>query len=371
MLQSIGGYPIKVGGSKINLPLPRITVEGDQFRLNGARWRGWGFQQYQYDFVEEFYASADETDDTHLVMAETFSGDRAQGANLIRLRLELWSFIEGTSLLDLAVKATPISNLIYALNAARKQGLYILLNGCNTVRTVNAPAWYDALTYLERWDVQEFFWSSVAAAVFAAGHSTTILGYDLINEPYISTDPDADWYGPGYIGSDDHFTTVIARGPGVDSDTARDWIITLRDAIKAQDPRALVTIGVLPFYTGPFGVDNTQDLLDFLSPHLYPPSALFGDPTPIEDRLEDVAGFAAATIPNVVGETTPWGYEEDNDAFYAAATEGMEGLISFSYGYGANGFTSPPKPPAPDGNPALIVYWLRAFANYRAAFLAV
>lgn len=373
---SIGGQAIGIGGTPLALPLPRITVDGVEFVRQGVRFKGWGFQQYNYDFVEEFYASSDMDDTTHLAMANTFTGDRINGANVIRLRLELWSFIEGTEIADLAVKSVPMANLIFALNAARDQGLYILLNGCNVVRPPTVPAWYDDLTYLERWDVQEFFWSSVAAAVYAAGHSTTLLGYDLINEPFISTDPDADWYGPAFFGSGDHFTALIARGPGVDSTTVRAWITLLRDAIKTEDPRALVTFGALPFYTGPVGVSNTQDLLDFLSPHLYPPAAFF-DPATLAERLAIIAGFAAATIPNVVGETLPWGTESDNDAVFDAFNDGMQALISFSYGYGPEYFTTPPEAPrypaSADGSPAVMEIhrqFLASFDEFRAGFLA-
>lgn len=373
---SIGGQRLSIGGDAIELPLPKITVVGGEFRRLGQEFKSWGYQQYSYDFVEAFYADSDMNSANHVLMADTFRGDQAQGANTVRLRLELWSFIQGSSYATLSVKTTAMNNLIYALDAARANGIYVLLCGMNTVRPVNAPAWYDALGNEDRWDVQEYFWSNVAQAIRNAGHSNTILGYDLVNEPYIHPSPTEPWYGTGYIGSEDHFVCCVARGPGVDGTTVRAWITQLATAIRTADPGALVTIGLLPYSTGPFGISNIEDLLDFFAPHLYPPSAAFGNPLTLAECLSVANAFGDAAIPTVIGENLPWGTESENTDCFAVYTTKMKGMISFSFGYGPLEFTANPaaiKPPA-EGDPEsggmlLTKTWLEMFNAYRIGFV--
>jgi hypothetical protein len=371
---SIGGQPISAAGDQLSFPLPRISIVGNQLYRLGVRFKPWGYQQYSYDFIESFYADSDMGSENHIIMADTFRGDQAQGGNTVRLRLELWSFIQGSSYATLSVKTTAMNNLIFALDAARRNGIYILLCGMNTVRPANAPAWYDALGNEDRWDVQEYFWSNVAQAIHNSGHSNTILGYDLVNEPYIHPSPTEPWYGTGYIGSEDHFVCCIARGPGVDGTTARAWITKLSGAIKLNDPSAMITCGLLPYYTGPFGVSNTQDLFDFLSPHIYPPSVPFGNPFTLAQVQDTIYGFAAANIPNVVGETLPWGTPSENDIIFNQFIETMDGLISFSNGYGPREFTASPdipKPPVPpDADPFFSYLLQTSFNSYRSAFLS-
>lgn len=372
-IAATSGQYIGVGGKTLKLAMPRITVSGNEFRRSGVRWKGWGFQQNLHDFIEAFFAESGTTYDA--TMEDTFRGDRDQGGNLVRLRLELWTMISGSSIGTLAVNTTAMANLVKAINFARKCGIYVQVCGCNTVRaTTTPPAWYDALSYNDRWTVQTYFWTEVVRAVKASGNSTTVLGYDLINEPFISTNPTEPWYGTGYLGSTDYFTACIARGVGVNDATAAAWITQLRDAIKVQDPNALVTVGVLPFDTGPFGVSNTEGLLDYLSPHLYPPNTGFGESHSLAYQLDRIAGFGTSTKPIVVGETIPWASESDNDTFFAALNGTYDGLVSFSYGYGVDEFTVPPateKPPLPPGtNATLSIAFQTAFDSYRAAFMA-
>jgi len=216
-------------------------------------------------------------------------------------------------------------------------------------------------------------------AVVAAGHTTTVFAYDLINEPNTSTDPDAYWYGPSFFGSDLHFVPLIAKGPGVNGETVRAWITQLRDAIKDEDSRALVTCGLLPFYTGNFGVANTEDLLDFNCPHLYPAGGLFGtSPAEEAQHLGWIQGWIDnATKPLVNGETQAWGTPAHNDACFNLMIEHFSGFAAFSYGYGVNEQDPPPAPPKypanPEGPPEfhelILTQWMGGFNAYREAFL--
>jgi hypothetical protein len=346
--------------------LPRISVIGKNLMRSGLPFKVYGFQQINHVYDDGYYSSTDEQ--YRLDAVKWLTANQEMGANVQRLHLQLWTFVEGTSLNDLAVKPRAISNLLYQLDAARQLQMYVLMSGCNSWIVANTPAWFDELTYLDRWEVYEFFWSEVASAVVAAGHQTTILGYELVSEPATSTSPTSAWY-LGEL-SIYFFAPVIARGPEVDGDTVRAWIIKLRDAIKAHDPQGLVTFGAnnLNSLSSTFGVENTQDLLDFLSPHGYPPLS-----------EGNVDAWTSGTTPVVWGEISLFVGESSSAKTMRLVSAAVEGVIAFSFGYPPEEFVYPTTFPAeylePDDLSGIIVYAvqglaLERFLTYRDAYLA-
>ena len=380
--------------------MPRIKIVGDEFRRLGTRFKGWGFQTQGFDFLHDFFASTDMTDSLHTTMKSILSGDHANHETVYRLRLMTWDMIDINSPDEnsLSINATAMANLIFLLDAARENNIYVLLGGLAQQKITSAylPAWYDdsfgSAVPKDRWDVQEFFWTEVAKKVVSSGNSSTIIGYELASEPVVSSDPAKPWYGAAYQGSDNYFAMVVARGATQTGATAMAtavaWMTQLRDAIKAIDPKALVTVGALPFggSTQPFGVANSEPVLDFLSPHHYPPSDAFGGG--IFNNFVLLTDWQTATKPILVGEIIPWGTPADNDTFFASVNQIVTGgLISFSFGYGPNVFVPgdyyPKIYPASNemnadgtgfGSPAwaqsLLNYgWLTLFEGYRPAFL--
>lgn len=354
--------------------MPRISVDGHQFRRQGERFKSWGFQPLSHFFHSDYYLNGGVGDRAWI--GEEIAGNAGMGANTMRIHLQLWEFIEGYDKSNLLVRPLSMSNFIHVLNVAKEHSVYLLVSGNNTWLADDIPAWYDLLEYEDRWDVQEFFFSELVKAVVSAGHATTVLGYELASEPYISTNPAAPWNGTDFFGLGIYFTQAIARGPGVDDDTVRDWITMLTAAIKNIDPDALVTIGLFPFFTGGFGVENIQDLVDFASPHIYPPSP-FSDDETVEGQLAYAIGWASGDIPILVGETGLWSVvEQDNIDFMEGIIPLVDGMISFSYGYPPEQFTTPPEPPLfpadPDTDPtsyALQGESIAQFISYRSDFL--
>ena len=350
--------------TNVTLPLPRITIAGNEFRRLGERWIGWGVQQLDGDFEHDFFNSADMGDFLHNTMANTFSGDHAWGMSFIRFHWELWDILDVTSpnAASITVDELKMANLMFVLDAARKNNMYVLLNGCNqtSIAPGRMPAWYnDSFGNLDptlRWDVQEFAWTEVAKRIVAAGLSSTILGYDLINEPIISSNSTFPWYGNGFNPTlpavdDNYFTTVIARGvtdPATARTTAVDWMTQLSTAIKAVDPKALITLGALPFSDSnqPFGVTNSELVLDFLEPHLYPNA--FNDNSTAAAFMAYANSWAPtsftdglSTKPVLVGEFAAW---STDDAINTAFWNNIElkltnGVCGFSYGYGPDTFS--------------------------------
>jgi hypothetical protein len=324
---------------------------GDEFRRLGTRFKGWGFQTQGFDFLHDFFASTDMTDSLHTTMKNVFSGDHANHETVYRLRLMTWEMLDVNSPNEnsLSINATAMANLIFLLDAARENNIYVLLGGIAQQQITSAylPAWYDdsfgSAVPKDRWDVQEFFWTEVAKKVVSSGNSSTIIGYELASEPVVASDPAKPWYGEAYQGSDNYFAMVVARGTTQTGATAMAtavaWMTQLRDAIKVIDPKALVTVGALPFgaNTQPFGVANSEPVLDFLAPHHYPNSVGFGNNN--FDSLALLNQWSTATKPILVGEIIPWGNQVDNDAFFASVDLIITGgLISFSYGYGPDAF---------------------------------
>lgn len=349
--------------------LPRVTVVGDEFRRLGVRFKSWGMQPQHIDFEQRFFSGSDNGKED---MVTFIAGIAAMGVNTVRFHTNLWDFIEGPDKDTLTMKSLSLEYLVFTVEAARQHGLYVILQGSNTWQQELTDPWYDDLGYADRWDVQEFFWSEIAAAIFASGNSSTMLGYDLINEPYISTDPDADWYGSGFGGY--YFTHLIARGPEVDSDTMRDWITQLGDAIRVEDPEALITLGALPFYAA---YEPVNDLLDFLCPHLYPVISAFGITT--AEAMDDLMEWVPATQPLVITETLFYAETVDDEPFLQAMIDNFDGIVTAGcYGYPPEEYTvppDPPKPPAPaNSDPMFYAIFgssLATFNSYRDEFLGV
>lgn len=317
--------------------------------MRGARvLNPFGFQQTNFFHLVDYFTSTGQQlrDD----MAVEMRANRQMGANVYRVNMDLWRFIEGPNKNALTMKPQPLANFLYLLQLAQDNQTYLMPCFGNTWQPAIIPAWYDALPYADRWDVQEYFWTQIATEVVASGNAAAVLAYELMNEPSISTDPDEDWYGEDTFGIGIHYEQIIAKGPEVDDDTTRDWITQLSTAIKAVDTEALVTVGTYPFATGPFGVENIQDLLDFVSPHLYPPIEILGET--LAGQLAYVTAWAAADTPVVCGETVAWSaVQASNVAFFNALSTQLQGVIGFSYGYPPEEFTTPPDAPlypAPD-----------------------
>lgn len=378
--------------TNVTLPLPRIEIAGTEFRRLGTRWKGWGCQQLDMDFEEAYITSTGVDDSVRGVMKNTFSGDHANGCNMIRYRWDLWEMLDANSpdAANITINETTMSSLIRVLDFARQNNMYVLMSGCRQTAVLphsdgrlRIPAWYnDAFGNTDpkdRWDIHQFCWEEVTKRVVASKHSSTLVAYELINEPVISPSATASWLGPNSsLGTDLYFSTCIARGlTGAPARTAAvTWMTQLKDAIKAIDPKALITVGVFPFGgpNQPFGPTNTQTVLDFLSPHFYPTT--LNTPSTAPAQLQHIADWVTySTKPILCGETVAWADETDNTAHWNAVKTAVEGVVSFSYGYGTDAFAplnyEPYQYPGPVANGAPLVgsaWWQRVFAKTRLQF---
>jgi hypothetical protein len=109
--------------------------------------------------------------------------------------------------------------------------------------------------------------------------SPAVFCYDLMNEPVVPGGPRSagDWLGPPF-GGKYHFVQFITLDPAgrPRPEVARQWIRKLAAAIRANDPRRLVTVGLVPWsldrpgLTSGFVPEAIAPELDFICVHLYP-----------------------------------------------------------------------------------------------------
>jgi hypothetical protein len=186
---------------------------------------------------------------------------------------------------------------------AEKTGLYLDLTGLGCYHKKDVPPWYDLLSESERWKVQARFWEAVAAR---CAPSPAVFCYDLMNEPVVpgGKRQPGDWLGPPFGGSCFvQFITLDQAGrprPAI----ARQWLHTLRAAVRKHDPHHLITVGLVPWSLDRPGLTSglvpkeIAGELDFLSVHIYP------EKSKTAEAIETLKGFAVGK-PIVIEEMFP------------------------------------------------------------------
>jgi hypothetical protein len=133
----------------------------------------WGFN-YDHDrqgrLLEDYWI--ERWDD----VVEDFREMRQLGANTVRIHLQLGRFLDSPQ----AVSATQIQQLRKLVQLAEAEQLRLNVTGLGCYHKAAIPTWYDGLTEQQRWEVQGFFWKSIA---LACRESPAIFCYDLMNEP--------------------------------------------------------------------------------------------------------------------------------------------------------------------------------------------
>lgn len=235
-----------------------ISSEGNGFVTvpSGRPFHPWG-NNYgnKGGLIEDFWGT-----DWPTVKTD-FQEMKRMGANVVRVHLQFGKFMLAPD------KPNPASldRLQHLLRLAEKNGLYLDLTGLACYRRSDVPAWYDKLSEAERWRAQARFWSAVAAT---GADSPAVFCYDLINEPVVSTgdhQPDS-WY-TGELGGL-NFLQYLNLDPAGRSlqEIAFQWLGAMQKAIRAQDSRHFITVGLLPFNPG----RDILEKFDFVSVHLYP-----------------------------------------------------------------------------------------------------
>jgi hypothetical protein len=303
----------------------RVTADGHGFVLaeSGTPFTPWGCN-YLGEFgtiLEEYWA------DDWEAIADDFRAMRGLGANVVRVHLQLPAFMESPE----RMRPESLDRLRRLLDLARDHGLRVDVTGLCLYRIKDVPAWLDALDEEGRWRAQEFFWREIARA---CRDHPAVFCLDLMNEPVVTEPGEGEpaWLTGELEGF--HFVQRIAREMRgrTQAEVAAAWVARMTAAIRAVDPRVLVTVGVIPWsqiWPGATPVFYTPEAarhLDFVSVHLYPRAGR------IDADLAVLADYAIGK-PIVIEETFPLHCsQEEFDEFLRRSRGVAAGWIGHYFG---------------------------------------
>jgi hypothetical protein len=302
----------------------RVADDRRSFALHpsGRPFTPWGFN---YDHDESGRLLEDYWDAEWPRIEQDFREMAELGANVVRIHLQLARFMRGPDTPD----AHALDQLERLLKLAEHTRLYLDLTGLGCYHKADVPPWYDALPERERWNVQARFWEAVAAR---CASSPAVFCYDLMNEPVVPGGKHDDYYGPAFAGK--HFVQRIGLDLAGRSrpDVAREWIRLLAAAVRKNDSRRLVTVGLVdwsldrPGLTSGFVPAKIAGDLDFLAVHVYPEAGK------VDAALATLAGFAVGK-PVIIEETylLKCGRRDFED-FLERSKQTASGWIGFYWG---------------------------------------
>jgi hypothetical protein len=221
------------------------------------------------------------------------------GANVVRVHLQFGKFMDGPD----KPNAKSLDQLGRLVGLAERTGLYLDVTGLGCYRPADVPAWYDALSEADRWSAQAHFWRAVAGR---CARSPAIFCYDLMNEPVVpgGKRKPGEWLSGKLFGGLDFVQWIALDQAGRPrAEIARAWVRALTKAIRAEDRRHLITVGLLPstpqwgHFSG-FVPGEIAPELDFICVHVYPERGK------VDEAINTLKGFAVGK-PLVIEETFP------------------------------------------------------------------
>lgn len=339
--------------------LPRVTACGDRFTgADGQPFIPYGFN---YDHDEHYRLLEDYWHSEWEKVKQDFRAMQQLGANTVRIHLQAGKFLAGTDTLH----ERELQQLDRLLQLASDLQLRLHVVGLGCYHRDSVPAWYDALGQEQRWQVQAFFWHTLATRYRGCG---TVFCFDLMNEPLVPSRcrRERGWLGQDYHGS--HFTQYIALHgtPPTRSAIARTWTQTLTAAIRRADPQRLVTIGLVDWSlphckpSSGFVPQDIAPLLDFVCLHIYPDSGNVAGAVSVVEQFR-------LGKPLLVDESFPLRCSnEEFDSFLSAIRPLVNGLLGF---YTAQ--VAAPQTEHHHVRNRAMREWLQVFAAQRTAYLGV
>ena len=332
--------------------MPWIAVAKDKkaFVLDpsGNKFTLWGLNYDRDDqgrLLEDYWAAE------WAAVEKAFQDMEKLGATVVRIHLQVGKFMDAAD----KPNEKALNRLTQLLDLAERTKLYLDLTGLGCYHKKDVPAWYDKLSEKDRWDVQARFWEAVASR---CARSPAVFCYDLMNEPVVpgGRRKEGEWLGPAFGGN--HYVQFITldQQDRPRPEIARQWIRHLSAAIRKQDKRHLITVGLVdwsldrPGLTSGFVPVKIVDDLDFIAVHLYPEKGK------VEEALKTLAGFSVGK-PVVIEETFPLKCSlAELEQFIDGSKQHATGWIGFYWG----------KPPeelrkSKELKDALTLGWLELF----------
>jgi hypothetical protein len=340
--------PVPAGSAELERVVIARDKKGFALADSGKPFIPWGFNYDRDDggrLIEDYW------EDEWAKVEKDFGQMKKLGANVVRVHLQLGRFMDGPD----KPNEKALDRLGDLLRLAERERLYLDLTGLGCYHKKEAPEWYDKLSEKDRWGVQARFWKAVAGR---CANSPAVFCYDLMNEPVAPAGKrkDGDWLGPAFAGK--HYVQMIAldQADRPRPDIARQWVRGLAAAIRKEDRRGLVTVGLVDWsldrkgLTSGFVPEKIVDDLDFLSVHIYPEKGK------VDDALQTLAAFAVGK-PVLVEETFPLRCPQaEFEEFMAKSGDHAAGWMGFYWGKAPEELRSSKS--APD---ALMLRWLEFF----------
>jgi len=322
------GSPPGVSASEPELEWIRPDKDGNRFvrHESGDEFVVWGVN-YDHDrsgrLIEDYW------NEEWVTVVEDFKEIKALGANVVRVHLQTAKFIKAPN----EPNGSTLRQLARLVRLAEQTGLYLDITGLGCYHKQDVPDWYDSMDEIDRWDVQALFWRSVAET---CAQSPAVFCYDLMNEPILpgAKKKETDWLAGDFAGS--HFVQRITLDLAGRSrkQVAKAWVDKLVSAIKEQDDRHMITVGVIPWAHHFFPNANqpifyskeTGGNLDFTSVHFYPEKG------EVSKALAALAVYDVGK-PLVIEETFPLKCSvQELGAFIDGSRKFADGWISFYWG---------------------------------------
>lgn len=346
--------------SAVSLEHIRVSVDGTHFvgNVSGERFIVWGVN-YDHDsagrLLDEYWF--DEWD----TVIEDFHEIKRLGANCVRIHLQLGKFMETPT----KSNAMALKQLAKLVERAEEIGLHLDVTGLACYHKKNIPAWYDKLNEKDRWATQAAFWEAVART---CRDSPAIFCYDLMNEPILpGKEPATEWL-TGQLGGKLFVQRLTLDLMGRNREQVADaWVSTMAGAIRKNDDRHMITVGVIPwvFVFGGgkplFHSPRVGKQLDFVAVHFYPKKGEIG---------KAVTGLTAYELgkPLVIEEMFPLKCTQaELVEFIKESAIHADGWISFYWGTPAQQLLSKDNPTIGE---SITASWLNEFRELRKSVSA-
>ena len=273
--------------------LEAIVVSKDGLGFMGADsgrpFVAWGFnydRDYKFRLIEEYW---DKEWDT---VAADFRAMKQLGANVIRVHLQFAKFMDAPE----KPNAAALERLEKLVTLAEETGVYLDLTGLGCYRLEDQPLWYAQMLEKERWAAQAAFWEAITKR--CAGRPG-ILAFDLVNEPAVGNKlAPGKWVHEATLGGFHYVQFITLDAAGRDGkELWQQWAHTLAAPIRTQDPRRLITVGLLPLPNKEM-LKGVAPEVDYMSVHLYPKSGK------IDEQIKTLKLYAVSK-PLIVEETFP------------------------------------------------------------------
>jgi hypothetical protein len=320
---------------------------------SGRKFVPWGFN---YDHDQSGRLIEDYWDDQWAAVEEDFREMKQLGANVVRIHLQFGKFMDAAD----KPNRESLSQLKKLVALAERTRLYLDLTGLGCYHKQDVPPWYVKLEEQARWAAQARFWEAVAAT---CADSPAIFCYDLMNEPIVPGGKKKrdDWLGPPFAGKYFvQFITLEQKGRPR-PEIAREWIQQLTAAIRKQDRRHLMTVGLVPWSLSGRGFNSGFDPkeivgeLDFLAVHIYPEQGK------VKEAMEILQGFAEVGTPVIIEEIFPLKCDADElGQFIDESKKYASGWIGFYWGQRPDEYEGSKK-----FTDTLTLNWLELFQEKR------